>query len=608
MGKEKKKNSTFSGVLKTMFKGSNAGAETLSVLEEEAMLSPMKTIVKNFVANKLAMLGLVTFVTIFISCFAIPMIIPIDLTYSDITQTNVSPGFSMMKVPTGLSNDLKVISAGSTYGIGATNSGEVYVFGNITESKLLNVPSDMGNVIDVSAGHNHVLALNDQGEVFTWGYDRFNLGSVPSDVYKLDGNIIEIDAGYQISHVLTDAGELEYWGNDNLMEISGLSSLQGNIAQVDFNTSTGMVLDYDGNITVLSRSAIPVAENLPEEIQGKVIDIALSEKVASAVTEDGKLYVWGENSHEAMNVPAEASNLNFKFVEAGRNHFTALTTDGQVISWGVNNYGQTDIPSGITGVTYLQADFHQNYVIDGNGKLQSWGLKGHLMGTDGYGRDIFTRLVAGGRMTITVGAISVVIATILGVIVGGLAGYYGGTLIDDVLMRFAEIIGGLPFLPFAMILSSILGNSISETHRIMLIMVILGLLSWPGLARLTRAQILSEREKEFVIAAKAVGVKEANIIFKHIMPNVITVLIVNVTLSFASSMLTESSLSFIGFGVVEPNPTWGNMLNKAQDSQVIRTFWWQWVFPALALSFSTISINSIGDGLRDAIDPHSNDR
>ncbi|MFI3231384.1 MAG: ABC transporter permease, partial [bacterium] len=145
-------------------------------------------------------------------------------------------------------------------------------------------------------------------------------------------------------------------------------------------------------------------------------------------------------------------------------------------------------------------------------------------------------------------------------------------------------------------------------HRIMLIMVILGLLSWPGLARLTRAQILSEREKEFVIAAKAVGVKEANIIFKHIMPNVITVLIVNVTLSFASSMLTESSLSFIGFGVVEPNPTWGNMLNKAQDSQVIRTFWWQWVFPALALSFSTISINSIGDGLRDAIDPHSNDR
>lgn len=207
----------------------------------------------------------------------------------------------------------------------------------------------------------------------------------------------------------------------------------------------------------------------------------------------------------------------------------------------------------------------------------------------------------------TIGAIAVIISTLIGVLIGGFSGYYGGK-IDNILMRFAEIVGAIPFLPLAMILSSIVGNNVSELRRISLIMVILGVLSWPGLARLVRAQILAEREKEFVTAAKAMGIRELSIIFRHILPNVVTVIIVNTTLNFASCLLTESSLSFLGFGVVEPNPTWGNMLTGSQASTVIVNFWWRWVFPALALSLATISINLIGDGLRDAIDPKSNER
>ena len=209
--------------------------------------------------------------------------------------------------------------------------------------------------------------------------------------------------------------------------------------------------------------------------------------------------------------------------------------------------------------------------------------------------------------TMTIGAIAVIISVIIGVIIGGFSGYYGGK-VDNILMRFAEIVASIPFLPFAMILSAIVGNSLSEIQRIAVIMVILGVLSWPSLARLVRAQILAEREKEFVTAAKAMGIKEIAIIFKHILPNVITVVIVDTTLAFASCMLTESSLSFLGFGVIEPTPTWGNMLNGSQASTVIQNYWWRWVFPSLALSLSTISINLIGDGLRDAIDPRSNDR
>ena len=139
-------------------------------------------------------------------------------------------------------------------------------------------------------------------------------------------------------------------------------------------------------------------------------------------------------------------------------------------------------------------------------------------------------------------------------------------------------------------------------------MIVLGLLSWTGLQRLVRAQVLSVREQEFVVAAKSIGVKEGEIVFRHIIPNVISVIIVSTTLSFAGSMLTESTLSFIGFGVQPPIPTWGNMLYGSTNSVVIQTYWWRWVFPAIALSLTIIAVNSIGDGLRDAIDPRSQER
>lgn len=602
-----KKNSTFVRTLKSLFLGAKH-AEPTSILEEEAMMSPIKTIMKNFISNKLALAGVITFTTIFLACFIIPIFRPLDTSYSDLTQSNIGPGFNMMSVPSELSSDLKVLSAGATYGAGVTNSGEIYIYGKVTDSKIIdNIPSNMGNIIDISAGYNHIVALNDKGEVFCWGYDRLGVTTLPPEINYTEGEIIEIDAGYQISYALTDAGELIYWGNENLMDLRGLAEVEGEIVEVEFNSSTGIVLTSDGYVYCLAKTPTPIA-SIPESIQGNVRSLALTEKTALAVTNDNEVVIWGETGHATLIVPEEALNYEFAVVEGGRNHFTALTTDGEVFSWGADNYNQSSVPSKVTNIETIVTDYHQNYAIDQDGKLYSWGLKGHLMGTDGYGRDIFTRLVSGGRMTITVGSISVVIATIIGVTIGGIAGYYGGTIVDDLLMRFAEIVSSLPFLPFAMILSSVLGNSISETQRIMLIMVILGVLGWTGLARLTRAQILSEREKEFVTAAKAIGIKEFGIIFKHILPNVITVLIVSVTLSFASSMLTESSLSFLGFGVVEPNPTWGNMLNSAKDSKIISTYWWQWVFPALALSLCTISINSIGDGLREAIDPHSNDR
>jgi len=159
-----------------------------------------------------------------------------------------------------------------------------------------------------------------------------------------------------------------------------------------------------------------------------------------------------------------------------------------------------------------------------------------------------------------------------------------------------------------MILSAVIGSSMDSNQKMYLIMVVLGVLSWVPTCRLVRAQILAQREMEYVTAAKAMGIKEWQIVFRHILPNVISLLLVSMTLDFATCMLTESTLSYLGFGIPLPTPTWGNLLTGANNSVVIQQYWWQWVFPATIFGICTICINMIGDGLRDAADPKSQER
>lgn len=604
--KEENRKSRASGLGNTfrqLFMGAN-NVHT-SVMDEEQMQSPFRTIVRNFLSNKIAMTGLIVFLFILLSCFILAAIFNLDTSFQDVTQQNISPGFNMLSVPNNLKKNAKQIDVGATYSIGVDNDGKVYLWGKM-DPKLKQIPEDMGKIAQVSAGQNHVLALSEDNKVYTWGNNRFTLDKIPSEVNRL-GKIKQVEAGYQVSVVLSEDGKMVSWGNENLLDIS-LKEYQGTIDKLVSNGTTVLGLTKNGEVVAMATKPSPFSR-IPEEIQGHVVDLESADTAAIALTDDGMIHVWG-NAQYGLNVlPEELKGHKIKDIAAGRYHFVAVTDEGKVYSWGRNNYHQADVPTSLdkTKIAVVYSGTYQNYAVDENGKVTTWGLNGYLMGTDGLGRDVFSRLVTGGRMTLTIGAIAVIISTLIGIIVGGFSGYYGGK-IDNLLMRFAEIVGSIPFLPLAMILSALLGNKVSELGRISMIMVILGVLSWPGLARLVRGQILAEREKEFVTAAKAMGIRELTIIFRHIIPNVLTVVIVNATLNFASALLTESALSFLGFGVVEPNPTWGNMLTGSQSSTVISDYWWRWVFPSIALSFATISINLIGDGLRDAIDPKSAER
>lgn len=575
--------------------------------EEELMQSPARMVVQSFVHDKVAMTGLILFLLIFLCCIVLPFFFPIDLYYQDVTQSNVAPGFGMLKAPAQMQGNAQMVASGSTFSVGIDKDGNVYEWGTFPTEKLRNIPSssEMGKLTQISAGLDHVVAVNESGQIFTWGNDRMGLANIPIELESNPQPIKQISAGYQISLALTESGHLYNWGSDYLLNISIPSEVQGNIQKFDDNTNIVMALTNDGEVVPLSKTTSAFT-NVPEEIQGNVIDIALTDESAAALTSDGRVHLWGNNVNHSMDIPEEIQG-RVTALSAGRYHYSAILDDGTVVSWGDNNFGQTKAPSLDGTVTSVSAGYYSSYAITEDGSVKGWGLDGYLMGTDGFGRDVFRRLIVGGRMTMTVGAISVIISTIIGVLVGGISGYKGGKL-DNLLMRLTEIVSSVPFLPFCIILSSILGNSISETQRIILIMFILGLLSWPGIARLVRGSVLAEREQEFVTAAKALGVREWGIIFRHILPNIITVIIVNATLDFATCMLTESSLSFIGFGVSEPNATWGNMLNGAQNGQVIENYWWRWVFPSIALGICTISINCVGDGLRDAIDPKSKER
>ena len=607
--------------------------------DSELIVSPARQIFNRFLERKFAVFSVFVVLVMFCVVFIAPHFMPKYYdAFTETTQKDLPPTLSFMSVPGELKNNIKMIDSYSSFSVGLSKDGKVYVWGigkiGATGIDIKQIPEEVKNakIAFVAAGQDHIIAIGEDGKYYGWGSNRFgqydvseailsnpNLEPVPDAVRngELDvAHIKKVTCGYQASAILMDDGTLYIWGNKqayaNLDKFIGRT----NIVDVDFTLNYVVGLDtkqtsvYSGTKGLYTKAKTQIGgvdtQKMSDFLNGrKINEVRATTTSICLLLDDGTIALTGDFQSDVMEVPTLAEGEYFVDIEAGSYHYTGLTNLGHVYSFGGDHYRQAEAPK-VEGAKKIYAGSFQSYAVDENGKLlNSWGLKGYLFGTDDRGANIAERVIAGGRITMTVGAIAVIIEIIIGVSIGLIAGFSGGW-VDIFLMRVAEVFSSIPLYPFMLILSSLLAQvSMTTDQRLYMIMVILGILGWPGFAYITRAQVLVARESEYVTAAQAMGVKSSRIAFKHILPNIVSVILVNMTLSFAASMQTETSLSFLGFGVNYPQPSWGNMLSRASNAVAAINFWWQWVFTSAILIMTTVCINTIGDTLRDVMDPKS---
>ena len=341
----------------------------------------------------------------------------------------------------------KRISIGNTFAVGLTNEDNVYVWGSDNEDKVLTVPEEVKKslqgkkVTDVAAGDRHVILATDDNQILGWGNNSFDQTKMPpmqENQIKTEG-VEKVGAGVQYSVVLTKAKNLVVWGSTMASRLNLIpSDVQGKVEDFDTSPINMLVAKTDGTIQLLGVLGAENQTTMPKELtDGSVFvkKVALTSSSAAALDENGKLYVWGPSRAgiSGDNVPEfEAPIVD---IQGGDTTFTALDENGKLYTWGKDNYGELNAPEGEFEQIY--ASYFNQYAVDKEGNIKTWGLNGFRFGSDDQGRDIFTRLIHGGRMTMVISLISTVIQVVLGVIIGMIAGFAGGR-VDNICLLYTS--------------------------------------------------------------------------------------------------------------------------------------------------------------------------
>ena len=407
---------------------------------------------------------------------------------------------------------------------------------------------------------------------------------------------------------------------DSVLQAKFQLAYQKEQLSFEYKDVTYDILEEGTDFYSISSNGTMLAIAFKDIVNGETVEFTFNEKYAAlkaltagetAFSADGRDYTLDEEQNILLNgeTVGYISRLVISAVENGITFTRDFkeTLEG-AINDNVSEFQYTD-EAGVEDTYQISYDAtmdnysvrrgKETYVYDAYAEPS----KEHLLGTDANGMDMLTRLMYGGRVSLMIGFIVVFIEVVIGVTLGGLAGYFG-KWVDMLIMRIVDVFYCIPSMPLIIILGAAMdAMKVEPMTRMFYLMLILGFLGWPGITRLVRGQILSLREQEFMTAAEACGVRVSRRIFRHLIPNVIPQLIVTCTMSLGSTIITEATLSFLGIGVKFPFASWGNIITDVNDAFVMTHYWFVWIPAGICLLIAVLGFNFVGDGLRDAFDP-----
>lgn len=562
---------------------------TSQALDDEQrvkVLSPGMLVAKRFFRNKLAVAGLVILVTMFVFSFIGGMVSPYGESQVFRKTDHVWKDY-----------------AGATY-------NKAYIFETADGSEFpaagqqkFILATNKGDATFEADGVTY--GLENKGEEYWAIYSAEPVATVLTlkgkSTYKPAGDAEvtdDIKEGYEEA-VSNDEDTFEVDGITYSIEKSGrenLITISGEVAFATKKVFSAATSDAQLGLE-FQQLALDALENGESsfECDGVKYEMSTLEgETATEITKDGEVYA--TVSGLLVSPQANGVFLSLSFKEAVEqaitekaSTFTALNENGEEETYQLQT----------KNTQYVVRNQKETTVND----TYAAPSKKHLVGTDGNGMDMLTRLMYGGRISLMIGFVVIIIEGIIGILIGGISGYFGGW-VDTILMRVVDVVICIPAMPLYIIIGSVMDYyKIDPRIRIYALCAILGIVGWPSIARMVRGQILSLREQEFMVATEATGVRVSRRIFRHLIPNVIPQLIVIATMGLGDVILMEATLSFLGIGVKFPYASWGNIVNAVNDVYVLTNFWFVWIPAGFLILLTVLGFNFVGDGLRDAFDP-----
>lgn len=525
------------------------------------VLSPGMLVAKRFIRNRMAVTGLVILIFMFVFSFIGGLVSPYGQDQFFYTDKTIRKSFGEAKENTEF-----------RYG---SNSDEL--FGLTAQAKAMLAIQQGKDTFNFS---NHNYTMNKvSDEMFTISCDGVMVGYAAKDMVNADAadQKLSFEFNYQaLTAYATGAKEFTADGVTYALAEDGGVTLDGT--------------DY-AYISRYLVQAISPDVFLSRDFKDKLlatIATAQDGKATFTYTDESLIMNEPEQTEDGENADGQTSGINTEDPNAPKPDDTSNTATAEY---------DLEFKAATNSWQILQEKSSRQY------DQYSFPNMKHWLGTDMYGMDMLTRLMYGGRVSLLIGFIVIIIETVIGVIFGGISGYFGGW-VDNLIMRIVDIFYCIPSMPVIIILGAAMDASrVDPTIRMVYLMLILGFLGWAGIARLVRGQILSLREQEYMAAAEACGLSVSRRIFKHLIPNVVPQLIVTCTMGLGSVIIMEATLSFLGLGVKFPFASWGNIISDVNNTHVLTTYWFIWIPAGVLLLLTVLAFNLVGDGLRDAFDP-----